>query len=76
MGDINDVTWYAMGLMLTTIGLFLSYRAYHKKGLAAGVRGVGWSLLPFSLALTGTLELSASGCALDDTSPALREAGR
>ncbi len=56
MGDINDVTWYAMGLMMTVIGLFLSYRHYQKKGLAAGVRGAGWSLLPFALALTGTLE--------------------
>jgi hypothetical protein len=55
---VNDVTWYVFGLMLTGIGLFLSYRAYRKKGLVAGVRGVGWSLLPLALALTGTLELA------------------
>jgi len=55
---VSDVTWYVFGLMLTGIGLFLSYRAYKKKGLVSGVRGVGWSLLPLALALTGTLELA------------------
>jgi hypothetical protein len=55
---VNDVTWYVLGLMLTGIGLLLSYRAYQRKGVVAGVRGVGWSLLPLALALTGTLELA------------------
>lgn len=51
------MTWYVFGLMLTGIGLVLSYRAYQKKGLAAGTRGAAWSLLPLAAALTGTLEL-------------------
>jgi len=55
---VNDVTWYVFGLMLTVVGLFLSYRAYQKNGLAAGTRGVAWSLLPLAAALTGTLELA------------------
>ena len=55
---MNDVTWYVFGLMLSGIGLLLSYRAYQRKGIVAGVRGVGWSLLPLALALTGTLELA------------------
>ena len=37
---MNDVTWYVFGLMLTLVGLFLSYRAYQKNGLAAGTRVV------------------------------------
>jgi hypothetical protein len=55
---MDDVTWYALGLTLTTVGLLLSYRTYRKKGVAAGVRGVAWSILPLALALTGTLELT------------------
>ena len=54
---MDDVTWYALGLMLTVIGLFLSYRAYQRKGVAAGMRGAGWSLLPLAAALTDTLKL-------------------
>lgn len=55
---MNDVTWYVFGLILTVVGLFLSYRAYQKSGVAAGTRGVAWSLLPLAAALTGTLELA------------------
>jgi len=55
---VNDVTWYVFGLMLTGIGLVLSYRAYQKNGIAAGARGAAWSLLPVAAALTGTLELA------------------
>ena len=52
------MTWYIFGLMLTGVGLALSYRAYRKNGLAAGTRGAAWSLLPLAAALTGTLELA------------------
>jgi hypothetical protein len=47
-----------MGLMLTCIGLFLSYLAYRRRGLASGLRGVAWSLLPLAAALTRTLKLA------------------
>ena len=57
---MNDVTWYVLGLMLTTGGLYLSYRAYQKSGVAAGMRGVAWSLLPLAAALTDTLELAGN----------------
>lgn len=57
---MNDVTWYVFGLMLTGVGLFLSYRAYQKRGVAAGMRGVAWSLLPLAAALTDTLELAGN----------------
>ena len=57
MGTIDDVTWYAMGMMLTGGGLVWSYLRYQKHGLAAGVRMAAWALLPLALALTGTLKL-------------------
>jgi hypothetical protein len=40
------------------IGLFLSYLAYRRRGLAAGLRGAAWSLLPLAAALTRTLKLA------------------
>ena len=64
MGEIDKVTWYAMGMLLTTLGLVLSYLRYRRRGVAAGVRAAAWSLLPLALALTGTLKLG--GQILDD----------
>ena len=58
MGTIDDVTWYAMGTMLTGGGLVWSYLRYQKYGLAAGVRTAAWALIPLALALTGTLKLA------------------
>lgn len=57
MGEIDRVTWYVFGFLLTGGGLALSYLRYRKSGLVAGVRAVGWSLLPLALALTGVLRL-------------------
>jgi hypothetical protein len=58
VGTIDDVTWYALGLMLTGGGLAWSYLRLRRHGLAAGVRAAAWSLLPLALALTGTLKLA------------------
>ena len=51
--------------MLTTIGLLLSYLRYQKKGSRRACAASGWSLLPFALALTGTLEAGRAR-SLDD----------
>jgi len=64
VGTIDDVTWYALGMMLTGGGLVWSYLRYQKYGLAAGVRTAAWALLPLALALTGTLKLA--GQVLED----------
>jgi hypothetical protein len=42
---------------LTLLGLIGSWVAWRRRGLAAGTRGVAWSLLPVSLYLTGLLKL-------------------
>jgi hypothetical protein len=42
---------------LTLLGLIGSWAAWRRRGVASGVRGVAWSLLPVSLYLTGLLEL-------------------
>jgi hypothetical protein len=59
VGGFDNTTWAALGLTLTLIGLCLSYVAYKRRGVAAGVRGVAWSLLPLAAGLTRTLKLAA-----------------
>jgi hypothetical protein len=55
--DFNDLTLLPFCVGLTLLGLIGSWTAWRRRGLAAGTRGVAWSLLPVSLYLTGLLEL-------------------
>ncbi|ADB34482.1 hypothetical protein Kfla_5471 [Kribbella flavida DSM 17836] len=57
MPDFNDLTLLPFCVGLTLLGLIASWAAWRRRGLAAGTRGVAWSLLPVSLYLTGLLEL-------------------
>lgn len=57
MPDFNDLTLLPFCVGLTLLGLIGSWAAWRRRGLASGVRGVAWSLLPVSLYLTGLLEL-------------------
>jgi hypothetical protein len=55
--DFNDLTLLPFCVGLTLLGLIASWAAWRRRGLAAGTRGVAWSLLPVSLYLTGLLKL-------------------
>jgi hypothetical protein len=55
--DFNDVTLLPLCAGLTLLGLIGSWIAWRRRGLAAGTRGVAWSLLPVSLYMTGLLKL-------------------
>lgn len=57
MGDFDSATWQALGLTLTLLGLGGSVLLWRRRGAAAGLRGMAWSLLPAAAALTGTLRL-------------------
>jgi hypothetical protein len=57
MGAIDSTTWQALGLLLTLGGLGLSFVAWRRRGLATGLRGAAWSLLPLAAGLTGVLRL-------------------
>jgi hypothetical protein len=57
---IDSTTWAALALILTILGAALSWMAWRRRGLAAGVRGLAWTLLPLAAWLTGTLKLAAS----------------
>lgn len=58
--SIDSTTWAALALILTILGAALSWMAWRRRGLAAGVRGLAWTLLPLAAWLTGTLKLAAS----------------
>ena len=57
---LDSTTWAALALVLTILGLALSWTAWRRHGTAAGIRGLAWSLLPVAAWLTGTLKLVAS----------------
>lgn len=62
--SIDSTTWAALALVLTILGGALTYVAWRQRGLAAGVRGLAWTLIPVAAWLTGTLKLAAN--ILDD----------
>jgi hypothetical protein len=55
--NFNDLTLLPFCVGLTLLGLIASWAAWRRRGLAAGTRGVAWSLLPVSLYMTGLLKL-------------------
>lgn len=57
MNDIDATTWRAIGITLSVVGLFISLLLWRSRGIASGLRGTAWSLLPAAAGLTGTLRL-------------------
>ena len=56
---IDDTTWAALALILTILGAVYTWVAWRRSGLAAGMRGLAWTLLPVAAWLTGSLKLVA-----------------
>lgn len=54
---MDDVAWAALALSLTAVGGIYTYVAYQRRGLAAGLRGAGLTLLPLAAYLTDTLRM-------------------
>jgi hypothetical protein len=57
---IDSTTWAALALTLTIIGGALSWVVWQRRGLAAGLRGLAWTLVPVAAWLTGTLKLAVN----------------
>lgn len=56
-GGVDDVTWGALTLTLTLVGAIWTWFAFRNRGLASGVRGAAFTLLPAAAWLTGTMEM-------------------
>jgi hypothetical protein len=54
---IDDTTWAALALILTILGAAYTWFAWRRSGLAAGLRGLAWTLIPVAAWLTGSLKL-------------------
>src|ERR1044071_2335625 len=58
--SIDSSTWAALALVLTVGGAALSWVAWRRRGLAAGLRGLAGPLIPAAAWLTGTLKLAVN----------------
>ena len=56
---LDSTTWAALALVLTVLGAAYTWVAYRRRGIAAGLRGLAWTLIPVAAWLTGTLKLAA-----------------
>lgn len=57
MSGYYQIAWLPLCGGLTAIGLVLSWLAWRRRGVAAGLRGAAWSLLPLAAYLLGVVEL-------------------
>ena len=57
MLTLDAVTWQAVGVTLSVVGLLLAVVLWSARGAATGLRAVAWALLPAAAGLTGTLRL-------------------
>ena len=53
----SDIAWLPLTGGLALLGLIASWFAWRRRGVAAGLRGVAWSLLPIAAYLIGVIAL-------------------
>lgn len=58
IGGVDDAAWAALTLSLTVLGGIWTWFAFRRRGLASGLRALGFSLLPLAAYLTKTLRLA------------------
>jgi len=54
---VDDAAWAALTLSLTVAGGIWTWFAFRSRGLASGVRALGFTLLPLAAYLTNTLQM-------------------
>ena len=52
-----QIAWLPLTAGLTLAGLIVSFFVWRRRGAAAGLRGVAWSLLPLAAYLIGAIQL-------------------
>ena len=69
---MDDVAWGVLTLGLTLLGGIYTWFAYQRRGLVAGMRGAGLTLVPLAAYLTKTLQMFGEiGDAVADWATAL-----
>jgi hypothetical protein len=54
---VDEATWAAFAATLTLLGLVWTWVSFRRRGVAGGMRALGFTLLPAAALLTGTLEM-------------------
>jgi hypothetical protein len=54
---VDSTTWAALALVLTLLAAAWAWVSWRRRGVAAGLRGLAWTLIPIAAWLTGTLKL-------------------
>jgi hypothetical protein len=54
---VDEAAWGALTLSLTVLGGIYTWFAFRSRGFVAGLRGVGFTLIPVALLLTDTLQM-------------------
>jgi hypothetical protein len=54
---VDDAAWAALTLSLTVAGGIWTWFAFRNRGLASGLRALGFTLLPLAAYLTNTLQM-------------------
>jgi hypothetical protein len=54
---VDQAAWGALTLSLTVLGGIYTWFAFRSRGFVAGLRGVGFTLIPVALLLTDTLQM-------------------
>ncbi|MGH8930078.1 MAG: cellulose synthase [Egibacteraceae bacterium] len=57
MPDYNQIAWLPLSAGLTGLGLLASWLVWRRRGAAAGLRTVAWSLIPLAAYLIGLVAL-------------------
>ncbi len=64
---MDNAAWGALTLSLTLLGGIYTWFAFRSRGFVAGLRGVGFTIIPVALLLTDTLETATRiGSAIGD----------
>lgn len=64
---MDQAAWGALTLSLTVLGGIYTWFAFRNRGFVAGLRGVGFTLIPVALLLTDTLQMvTRIGSAISD----------
>jgi hypothetical protein len=57
IGRVDDAAWAALTLSLMVLGGIWTWISFRRRGLASGLRALGFTLLPLAAYLTKTLRL-------------------
>ncbi|MBO3752294.1 cellulose synthase [Streptosporangiaceae bacterium NEAU-GS5] len=53
--SFDQIAWLPLCAGVTAVGIALSYLAFRRRGMSAGMRTLAWALLPLAAYLTGVV---------------------